>query len=303
MDAQRVYCWTVVLLVAGAAALALAALAAGRPGWALAALALPVALPATLRAAEFVLLPWLHGDDPTPRATPAARLRAWWRETALTLRVFGWQQAFGRMAQPDHLPPQARGRRGVLLLHGFLCNRGVWSPWLARLRAAGVPCVAVDLEPMVTGIDDYVATVAAGVARLRAVTGEAPLVVAHSMSGLAVRAWLAEGGHDDEVHTVVTLGTPHHGCRLARYALSINARQMSLGSPWLRALAEREARVGPRVPYVCCWSECDNVVMPPLAARLVDAEHRQIAGAGHLTMVYAPAVYALVQRLLAAPAR
>jgi triacylglycerol esterase/lipase EstA (alpha/beta hydrolase family) len=298
MAAARLHRALVVLLVGAAFALALAALAAGRPGWALAALTLPGALPAAVRAVEFALLPWLHGDDPTPRASAGARLRAWWRETAITLLAFGWWQPFARSAQPDHLPPQARGRRGVLLVHGFICNRGVWNPWLARLRAAGVPCVAVDLEPVFAGIDGYAAPVAAGVQRLREATGVPPLVVAHSMGGLAVRAWLAGDGRDAEVHAVVTIGTPHHGTWMARLAPSPNARQMRPGSAWLRALAAREAAAGRRVPFFCFWGDCDNIVMPPLTATLPGAENRLLAGVGHLTMVYEPAAYALALRLL-----
>ncbi len=300
--AARVQRALVVLLVGAALALALAALVAGRPVWALAALALPWALPAAVLAVEFALLPWLHGDDPTPRAGARARLRAWWREAALTMVTFGAWQAFGHRAQPDHLPAQARGRRGVLLVHGFFCNRGLWNPWLARLRAAGVPCVAVDLQPVFAGIDDYAATVAAGVQRLREATGEPPLVVAHSMGGLAVRAWLAASGSGHAVHAVLTLGTPHQGTRLARFAHSRNARQMRRGSDWLRALAAREAAASRPARFVCVWSDCDNIVLPPLTATLPGAEQRRLAGVGHLTMVYEPAAYAEMQRLLAPPA-
>jgi len=300
MGAARLHRLFVALLVGAALALALLALATDRPGWALAALTLPWALPAAVLAVEFAWLPALHGDDPTPRARPLVRLRAWWRELAASLLAFGGRQAFGRVAQPDFLPPQARGRRGVLLVHGYFCNRGLWNPWLARLRVAGVPCVAVDLEPVFGGIDGYAPIIAAGVQRLREATGVAPLVVAHSMGGLAVRAWLAAGS-GAEVHAVLTLGTPHRGTRLARFALGRNARQMRRGSRWLQALAQREAAAGPGARFVCVWSDCDNVVLPPLTATLPDAEHRQLAGVGHMAMVYAPAVYAEVWRLLGQP--
>jgi predicted alpha/beta hydrolase family esterase len=306
MAAARLHRALLALLVGAALALALAALAAGRPGWALVALALPWALPAAVLAVEFALLPWLYGDDPTPRPRARARLRAWWREAAITVVAFAGWQALGHRAQPDHLPPQARGRRGVLLVHGFFCNRGLWNPWLARLRAAGVPCVAVDLQPVFAGIDDHAATIAAGVQRLREATGEPPLVVAHSMGGLAVRAWLAAGGRGSAVHAVLTLGTPHQGTRLAWLAHSRNARQMRRGSPWLRALAAREAAAaaaaGEPVRWVCVWSDCDNIVLPPLTATLPGAEHRLLAGAGHLTMVCEPAAYALALGLLQPPA-
>ena len=77
------------------------------------------------------------------------------------------------------LPPAAaRGRRGPLLVHGFVCNRGLWNPWLERLHARGIPFVAVDLEPVFGSIDDYVRILENAVQRLERCTGLAPVIVA-----------------------------------------------------------------------------------------------------------------------------
>ena len=46
----------------------------------------------------------------------------------------------------------------MLLVHGFMCNRGLWSDWYASLAEQGSPVIAVNLEPMLGSIDDYVAT-------------------------------------------------------------------------------------------------------------------------------------------------
>ena len=64
--------------------------------------------------------------------------------------LFGWRQPFRHAACPDWLPaPPAGGApgRGVVLVHGFMCNRGIWNPWMRRLRARGHAHVAVTLEP------------------------------------------------------------------------------------------------------------------------------------------------------------
>ena len=79
-----------------------------------------------------------------------------------------------------------------MLIHGFFCNRGIWKPWLARLHAAGVPCVAVNLEPIFDSIDHYADIVEDAVQRIEHATGLAPVLVGHSMGGLALRRWWAD---------------------------------------------------------------------------------------------------------------
>ncbi len=71
---------------------------------------------------EFVLL-WFRAPPPTRPAVRSLFI-AWWREVWTGVRVFGWRQPFARNAVPDHLEPSRHvGRRGVVLVHGFVCNR------------------------------------------------------------------------------------------------------------------------------------------------------------------------------------
>ncbi|WP_119290323.1 esterase/lipase family protein [Azohydromonas sediminis] len=303
MGAARLQRALVALLATVAVLWVGTALAHGRPGLALLGVLVPMFGHGAVLGAEFVLLPLLHGDDPAPRATPAELLRAWSRETWTALVVFGWRQPFRHDAVPDHLPDDARGRRGVVLVHGFLCNRGLWNPWLERLRAAGVPCVAVTLDPVFGPIEAYAPTVDAAVQRLLDLTGVPPLVVAHSMGGLAVREWLAQSRRVRDVHAVVTIGTPHHGTWLARFAFSANARQMRWHGEWLAALAQREPPAGERPPFVCFYGHCDNIVFPPSTAVLPGAAAHHVRATGHVDMALDDAVFAEVQRQLALPPR
>ena len=142
---------------------------------------------------QFVLMAWVCRHDATPRLAPVPLLRAWWAESRWAGQVFGWWQPFRERAVADWLPPptgDASAPRGVVLVHGFLCNRAFWMPWFALLRARGHGFVAVTLEPAFGSIDDYAATIDAAVRRVAEATGRAPLVVGHSMGGLAIRAWL-----------------------------------------------------------------------------------------------------------------
>ena len=84
---------------------------------------------------------------------------------------------------------------GVLLIHGFFCNRQLWRPLARWLTARGHPLGALDLEPVLGSIDDYVPAIERAVTELLARTG-APAValVGHSMGGLAARAYLRRHG-------------------------------------------------------------------------------------------------------------
>ena len=194
---------------------------------------------APVLALEFLMLARYSSSSPAPAPQWSELLSAWAGEVMMGLMTFAWRQPWRWHSVPDHLPASARGRRGVLLIHGFICNRGLWLPWLERLRTADRPCVAINLEPAFGSIDDYVRLVERGVARLEAATGQPPLIVAHSMGGLATRAWLRAHRGDARCAGVVTIGTPHHGTWLARFALTPNGRQMQRGGPWLAARGRR----------------------------------------------------------------
>lgn len=288
----------------------------GQPGWALAGAVVVLGGHAGVLAVEFA---WLRrsrsvdgaqaGGPPTP-VDGRTLLRAWWRETLAAPRVFCWRQPFRSRRWPDRLPQgapdpavsdPASSRRGVLFIHGFLCNRGIWNPWLRALTQRDQPFVALNLEPVFGSIDAYVPRIEMAVQQLQRATGLAPVVVAHSMGGLALRAWWAASGSDARIHHAITLGSPHGGTDLAQLAwLGENTRQMRRHSTWLQALAATEApaRLG-RV--TCFYSDCDNIVFPPLTATLPGADNRHIPGVPHVHLVDHPEPWSELLRRLASP--
>jgi hypothetical protein len=291
-----------VLTLAGVAVLWVGlAMSHDRPALAVLGVLVPAFGHGAMFAVEFLLVARVNRDDPAPRATARELAGAWLGETWTALVVFGWRQPFAPRVHPDHLPPDARGRRGVLLVHGFVCNRGLWNPWLRRLRAADVPCIAVDLEPVFGRIEQYGAIVDAGVRRLTEATGVAPLIVAHSMGGLAVREWLAQTDAARRAHAVITIGSPHGGTWLARFAFSPNGRQMRLASAWLQGLARREPSPAQRPPFTCFYGHCDNIVFPASTAMLPGADNRHLRGVAHVDMAYTDEVFAEAMRRLREP--
>ena len=237
----------------------------------------------------FVAMHSVNRTDAAPRATLRQVLAAWWAEVWVSLAVFGWRQPFRHQSRPDWLPGTPTGQRGVVLIHGFMCNRGLWLPWFAGLRARGHAHVAVSLEPVMGSIDRYTDTIEDAVQRVTAATGMAPVLLCHSMGGLAARAWLRAHQADARVHRVLTLGTPHGGTWLGQFSHAVNGRQMRLAGDWVTAL-QREEPARRAALFTCWYSNCDNIVFPASTAALPGADNRFVPGLAHVQMAFDPAV-------------
>lgn len=242
---------------------------------------------AAFLALELMASYHVSGRDPLSRATATQCVRAWLAESRTALQVFCWQQPFRSRAVPDHLPGGSR-RRGVVLVHGFLCNRGFWNPWLRELRARDHAFVAVNLEPVFGSIEHYGQSIDEAVLRVTAATGRPPVLICHSMGGLAARAWL-RGADATRVHRIVTIGTPHRGTWLARFGRTASGRQMRIDGQWMRQM-ESEFGATRQVPFTCWYSNCDNVVFPTSTATLPDADNRLAPGRGHVEMAFVPSL-------------
>lgn len=273
----------------------------GLPGAAAGVVAVLLA-PAWMLALQGAWAGHLNHEDRVPGRV---RWRAWAVEAVWNLRIFGWQQPWRTRACPDTAAPLAR--RGVLLVHGHLCTRGFWLPWLRRLRAAGVPYATVELWPPWADIDAQAPLVDAALRRLAALTGQPPVVLAHSKGGLTVRAWrrwAAQQGDpapEQRVHALLTAGTPHHGTLLAMSATSAHARALQPGSAWLAALAASEPAAWRR-RIGCIASAADAVVYPSRLALLDGAGQCRVPDRAHIELAFSPAVDRWLWRALDGPA-
>ena len=287
--------------------------------WGACALGVLVLHPVVM-ALQFALALHINRQHGQPCARGRAVWAVWWGEVGASVRIFGLQQpwlwrhwpdtALARVSalQPAHasraepMGPVGQGacaRRPLVLVHGFMCNRGLWTVWLQALTRQGVVFTTVNLEPMLGSIDDHATQIENAVQRAHAAAGGIPpVVVAHSMGGLAVRAWMrATPGADRRVARVITVGTPHNGTWLARWGYGQNARQMRLASPWLAALAAAEP--AERRALFTCWHSCgDNIVFPHLTATLPGADNRHMAAVGHVALLDQPEVLAHVLHCL-----
>lgn len=250
-----------------------------------------IAGPALVMLPSFLVLRFIPPAPGLPVAPMSDLLQAWWREVVSVTAVFSWNQPWAEHRHPDHLPAHAHGRRGMLLLHGYSCNRGLWNAWMKRLRQLDIPHIALTLEPAFGSIDDYAPAIDRAMRELHRATGLPPLIVGHSMGGLSARAWWRSQGHpSDRIHHILSLGTPHQGTLLAKLGTTVNARQMRGDSDWLLALAQDEpAAIGDY--FDCLYGHCDQVVFPAETAILPGARVLHLPARGHLQLVFEPEAF------------
>ena len=199
------------------------------------------------------------------------------------------------------LPTEAKPP--VVLLHGFIDNRSVFVLLRRSLAQHGRQQVeSLNYSPLTCDIRIAAELLGRHIEQVCERTGSRQVdVVGHSLGGLIARYYVQRLGGDSRVRTLVTLGTPHSGTRVARLA---NAhpivRQMRPGSPVLEELALPSP--GCRTHFVAFWSDLDHI-MDPLDAACIEhpdltAVNVRVSGVGHLALPVHPAVASGIRQAL-----
>jgi len=247
-------------------------------------------------------LAWRYrSDTPAAHRLDAAQIvRLFFAEFHASLWSSSWAMPFqcfgdGGVTQSNGLP--------VLLVHGYGCNSGYWHAMHRALARDGINHHAIDLEPVFGDIEEYVPLVQKAVNDLCRSSGHGRvIVVAHSMGGLAARAYLRTHGNA-KIARLITIGTPHHGTAIANFGVGMNCRQMHsratkdrgqyVSSLWLRKLDEGED-IATRANIVSIYSHHDNIVAPQTSAHLDGARNIAFEGIGHVALALHPRIHACV---------
>lgn len=222
---------------------------------------------------------WLNRAPRPPQARIglAATLRLLFDEYRALVISVPRMMAY-RLVVPE--PRPASAEHPVLLVHGVLCNAGVWAGVRRVLLDAGLgPVYAISYGPPLAGIDRFAEQLARRIDDVLARTGARQVtIVAHSMGGLVTLAYCRRHG-PAKVARVVTLGTPFHGSMHAWMVPGVDMAQMRPGNAWLSALHADGLAGLP--PIVSLWSWHDTMVAPQTSSRLDGAGGHAFVGIGH----------------------
>ncbi|AGP57137.1 hypothetical protein M271_28385 [Streptomyces rapamycinicus NRRL 5491] len=126
-------------------------------------------------------------------------------------------------------------------------------------------------------------------------------VIGHSLGGLIARYYVQRLGGDARVHTLVTLGTPHGGTRIAPL-LSVHplVRQMRPDSSVITEL--RQPAPDCRTRFIAFWSDVDQLMIPKETVRIdhpdVISQNIRVNGIGHLALAVHFSVAARIREAL-----
>jgi triacylglycerol esterase/lipase EstA (alpha/beta hydrolase family) len=208
-------------------------------------------------------------------------LALFWHEF-VTIAGNAPRMIFYRFLMQD--PPPAPSSAPILLIHGVLCNAGVWHPFKRWLEGRGItPVYTLSYGPPLASIELFAEQAAAKIDAIVADTGANKVIaVAHSMGGLVMRAYLRRFG-GAKLARLVTIATPHEGSVLAWIAFGQSIAQLRPRNPWLTELGTPDGADLP--PIVSLWSWHDSMVAPQTSSRVAFGENIEIAGVGHTALL------------------
>jgi triacylglycerol esterase/lipase EstA (alpha/beta hydrolase family) len=198
----------------------------------------------------------------------------------ILLRPLGWQQPKIPDSQDSEHPP-------VILLHGLFQNRSCML-WLQhRLKTAGYHQVISINTPPWRNIESLSEQLAKKVDELRIhLKVEKVILIGHSMGGLIARNYVQSRGGSAYVEAMITLGSPHHGSKLAPFALSPMGKNLLPGCEFItnfNSIPWPEATTATSI-----FTRYDNIVLPAESAKMESARHIELDGMGHTALLFHP---------------
>lgn len=204
--------------------------------------------------------------------------------------------------------------RPVLLLHGFFSTRRVLEVLEHRLRREGYCVWSIHLGGTMDRfnthrIDELARKVRGKVDRLYERHPEmGPLtIIGHSKGGLIGTYYVKRLGGDARVRSLITLGTPHRGTRMAYLGcatlgwFSRSMWQLTPVSPFIKRLGEGAF---PRhVRLTSIYSRDDVIAKYPSSVLAVDGQPNvfnvELSGVPHGELLTRRAVWEVIRRELA----
>lgn len=212
--------------------------------------------------------------------------------------LFPWRNRTGIVEGDPYASGQRANLTPVLLVHGFMCNAGVWHGLRAHLQRRGLTTHTISCDPLGGDIDDFSRVLHEGVEELRQRTGAAQVrMIGHSMGGLIIRAYVKNYGHE-HIESAMCLGAPHQGTIYSLGGQGICAKQMNLGNRWLMEMTRSASDIEFRSKLINVCTSLEDIVQPASAAALPGARNLMVSHCGHTVMPADAGVISLIDEWL-----
>ena len=199
------------------------------------------------------------------------------------------------------------GHRPVLFVHGLGGHRGNFLPMRAYFRFTGRSRTYAVGFAADARLDDMALALRGAIAEALACNGlgaDAQVdLVAHSMGGLVCRLALEDAETAARVAHLVTLGTPHAGTHVARFASTGHTLD-------LRPDSDIIARLRTQLPWAppplmprlsAMWSRADMLLLPPTTGCVEGASNIEMADFTHYSYLLSPQAWKRVLAELSDP--
>jgi triacylglycerol esterase/lipase EstA (alpha/beta hydrolase family) len=198
----------------------------------------------------------------------------------ILLRPCGWLRPRIPAAAEETIPP-------IILLHGLFQNRSCLF-WLQhRLRTAGYRQVISINTPPWRDMETLTELLAKKVDELRIqLKVEKVILIGHSMGGMIARNYVQNRGGAAYVRGMITLGAPHHGSKLAPFAVSPMGKSLLPGSTFLQQL--NNAAWPQQTQAFSIYTRYDNMVLPAESAKMHGSQAIELDGMGHNALLFHP---------------
>ena len=196
------------------------------------------------------------------------------------------------------------GHRLIVFVHGLAGHRGNFLPmqkyfaWMGRTQSVSVGF------PNTNSIEEMAKHLRHTIKRLveeNDLPSENGIdIVAHSMGGIITRLALQDPEIASQVHTFITLATPHNGTQLARYVDTLKIKELRPSSALLQQLdCQLPWGHDPNMPrLICFWTPNDLILLPPESAIADGAEAICLPESSHLSFVLKPEIWGKILRIL-----
>lgn len=194
-------------------------------------------------------------------------------------------------------PPPPRVPR-VVLVHGIFEQGKNFNMLKQRLTKQGFDCYVPKMNPSDGrgGLENLAARLKRDI-DAKFGPDEPISIVAFSMGGVVSRQYLQHLGGAARCGNLITIASPHHGTKLARFYPSQGAVEMRPGSAFLAKLANSQDQLG-KMRVTSYRTPMDLVILPPTSSVWDRAENLEYPVILHPLMLQSSKVLADVERRL-----